>query len=139
MLKYTWNLAYMQPQNPVPLQKIQETLAAENIFIDYAIDNGNVSLTIFVPGETPQEDTSSLGGAPVSPEADRPPKPKRGRPVCIPQNDLTLERILNMRRLGVTADVIAAELGVSKRTYYRQLKKLEDGASRPYDTPFSEW
>lgn len=143
MLKYTWNLETLQPQNDVPIKKIQEALMLRDIFIDYAIKNGTPSLTVYIPNEgdndtdmiTAEKTTVSETGT----EAENIQIPKRGRPAAVPKNDLTLERISNMRRLGVSANDIAKELGVSKRTYYRGLEKLKTGGPHSCDSPFSKW
>lgn len=142
MLRYTWNLATPQPQNDIPFKKIQEALMPRDVFI-YTIENGTPTLTIFIPDEggdvTDMDVTEKTAVSETATETENKQLPKRGRPASVPKNDLTLERILSMRRLGVSADDIAKELGVSKRTYYRGLEKLKSGGPHSYDTPFSKW
>jgi hypothetical protein len=48
MLRYTWNLATLQPQNDIPIKKIQEALMLRDVFV-YTIENGTPTLTVFIP------------------------------------------------------------------------------------------
>ena len=149
MLKCTWNLSNIQNHCNPPFSVIQSSLAALGVMLDFSYDGGSISVFMEVPepeDPTPQESN----GIQVMPETgvDNEESPcqleenvshphKRGRPSCLPVNDLTLNHVIHMRCENIPVDEIAKEIGVSKRTFYRRWSALKPDT--PHDTPFSMW
>lgn len=143
MLSYTWYLSKEQPVQPKTLSAIQCILASLSIFFDMKIEDGRVSLTVFVPDQLGPSSSGKLpkcldgllatGGFSPAPA----PAP-HGRPIKPPNNDITLEQVHKMQSEGMRADDIAAVIGVSRRTFYRKLKAAKQSGVDP-TAPYSKW
>ena len=46
MLKYKWKLSDSQPEQEIPLLRLQQALAASSVFLDLAFQDGGIILTI---------------------------------------------------------------------------------------------
>lgn len=141
MLSYTWYLSEEQPVQPNTLSAIQCILASLSVFLDMKIEGGKVSLTVFVPeqlspsssGKPPKclDDLGAAGGFSTAPAP-------HGRPIKLPNNDITLEQAYKMQSEGMKADDIAAFIGVSRRTFYRKLHAAKQSGVDP-TAPYSKW
>lgn len=144
MFAYHFNLSQEQPANKESLLQLQTCLAAVGVFLDLSREAGNSRMSIFISDEALEKEVSSrmkqtpsvLNGGNGS-VPDEPVK-RRGRPEARPTNDLTLGHVNHMRFMGVPAETIAQEIGVSKRTLYRRLAEV-NGKNISPDTPFSQW
>lgn len=153
MISYKWYLSPDQPSNKDELYKLQYSLRAAGIYLDLSWQDGCPVLSISAPEQVLKKDPplpsendqpSGVFDYPCTSAAeDMDPAPascpaKRGRPPVVPENDLTLGRVHHMRFMNVPVKVIADEIGVSKRTFYRRWKQIEKLDLDP-DTPFSQW
>lgn len=144
MISYNFILAPDQPLNKDPLYQLQACLASADIFLDLSWKDDTLQMTISISEDllekvtAKETDQSNVEGE-DSTEAELPREIKRrGRPAAKPKNDLTLGRVYHMRFLGVPAETIAEDIGVSRRTFYRRLA-LINGKNLSEDTPFSKW
>ena len=135
MMKCTWNLDGLQDSSNPPFSTFQAALAARGLMIDYSFKEGVVKLTLEIEKDWAAD---NVQGNTAGENASSPVPQKRGRPTCVPANDITLARVRHMRFMNIPVSEIAKEIGVSKRTFYRQWKKVMENHPDD-DTPFSKW
>ena len=149
MISYQWYLSPAQPFNKDELYKLQCCLYAAGVFLDLSWKDSSPVLTISAPepasgnrSEPPLEDDSPHDGDPVNisfeESAPYAHPAKRGRPSVRPENDMTFGRVQHLRSMGVSAEAIAKEIGVSRRTFYRKWTQAQVQGIAP-ETPFSQW
>lgn len=144
MISYKWNLSPEQSSNKEALYKLQACLVAAGVYLDLSWNEDVPQLSISVPEELLEKIAAQQNGQDSSKisqegnEAAQDPPKRRGRPSVIPGNDITLGRVYHMRFMGTSAEAIAKEIGVSKRTFYRRFAKAS-GKNLDPDTPFSQW
>ena len=144
MISYKWNLSPQQPFDKKALYKLQTCLLAAGVFLDLSWNDDAPQLAISVSEEILEKVTAQQTGqdsfAAAKEENTEPqdsPK-RRGRPSVMPGNDITLGHVQHMRFMGIPAEAIAKEIGVSKRTFYRRFAQARVKHLDP-DTPFSQW
>lgn len=139
MLKYKWKLSDSQPEQEIPLLRLQQALAASSVFLDLAFQDGGIILTIAmddtVPAPQKHPDIAAVTDESSMISHD---DIRRGRPYVTPNEDLTLGQVRHMRFMNVPMQTIADSLGVSKRTLYRRLQEI-NGKHLDENTPFSKW
>ena len=144
MISYDFFLALNQTLTKAQLSQLQACLISFGIFLDLSWHNDIPHMTISIPEDILEAATARNEGHPDEGGKDNSPQKmsaapaRRGRPVVLPKNDLTLGCVHQMRDMGVPAGTIAKEIGVSKRTFYRRLEQIA-GKSISEDTPFSKW
>ena len=144
MISYDFILDLHQSFNKVLLSQLQTALAPIGIFLDLAWKDDMPHMIISVPEEIQEKTGNQVAGHQNAGVKDSsmvlmPDTPRRrGRPAVQPQNNLTLGQVYHMRCMGITAESIAAKIGVSKRTFYRRLNQV-DRKNISEDTPFSQW
>ena len=144
MISYNFILDPDQPFNKDSLYRLQVCLASADIYLDLSWADNMPSMTISIPDDLPEKAAAKEADQPDTGEeagigSAMPGNAKRrGRPAVEPKNDLSLGRVRHMRFIGVPAETIAEEIGVSKRTFYRRLNQI-NGKNISDDTPFSKW
>jgi len=147
MISYKWTLSAEQPFDKNTVFELQTHLAAVGVYLDLSWNDNAPQLSISVPKSVLQEETASDIAQKSSSEKDPEESPvsskvpvrlkHRGRPLVSPKNDITLGRVLHMQFKGVSAEEIAKMIGISRRTYFRIMKNLENNHYDP-ETPFSK-
>jgi hypothetical protein len=146
MFSYHFNLSQDQPVNKEALMQLQTYLAAFDVFLDLSWEEGNSRMSIFISDEALEKGATQCAEQSQSGQNDEPdPEPvpdtpvkRRGRPAAKPINDVSLGHVYHMRFMGVPAETIAEEIGVSRRTLFRRLADVNGKDISP-DTPFSQW
>lgn len=158
MLDYHFNLTTSQPASNPGLSILQEKLIDAGIFLDFTYKNGNLGLYIRIedanlipkkPLDIPKgllDSENSTNPAdsvfpvvdPSAPVRSGDEKPRRGRRPAVPERDLTLAQVRDMKKSGVGLDEIAHLIGVSRRTFFRRWATVQDSCPDPR-TPFSKW
>ena len=149
MISYQWYLSPSQPFNKDDLYKLQCYLYAAGVFLDLSWKDSPPVLTISAPepasenssGFSLEEDSPDDGSPSIVTSEESAPSilpAKRGRPSVRPENDMTFGRVQHLRLMGVPVEVIAKEIGVSRRTFYRKWTQAQGQGIAP-ETPFSQW
>ena len=145
MISYRWTLSAEQSLDKKAIFELQTHLAAVGVYLDLSLNDNAPQLLISVSENVLQEEesgdivqsSSDDEETLVSPAVPI-PKKRRGRPQAAPINDITLEHVRHMRFMGVPAEEIAKEIGISRRTFFRILLQIE-GKNLAPKTPFSKW
>ncbi len=147
MISYKWTLSAEQPFDKSTVFELQTHLAAVGVYLDLSWNDNAPQLSISVPRCVLQEETASdieqkstsEKNPEETPDSSKDPVQlkHRGRPLVSPENDITLGRVLHMQFMGVSAEDIAKTIGISRRTYFRILKNLDENHYDP-ETPFSK-
>ena len=144
MISYNWTLSAEQPFDKNTVFELQTHLAAVGVYLDLSWNDNAPQLSISVPEKILREEESGDAAQcssmhtenPASSEASVSTK-HRGRPLVSPKNDITLGRVLHIQFMGISSEEIAKKIGISRRTYFRILKNLNDNHYDP-KTPFSK-
>jgi hypothetical protein len=147
MVSYSWSLSAGQSFDKQALFELQTSLVALGVYLDLSWDGNSPQLSISAPEVTSHTEVPTKAATEQNPSVPRESgsdspgtaknKKRRGRPAS-PSNDITLGYVHHMRFMGVPAEDIAREIGISRRTYFRVLQQIQHKNLGP-DTPFSEW
>ena len=148
MVSYSWSLSAGQSFDKQALFELQTSLVALGVYLDLSWDGNSPQLSISAPEVTSHTEVPTKAATEQNPSIPRESgsdspgtaknKKRRGRPLASPSNDITLGHVHHMRFMGVPAEDIAREIGISRRTYFRVLQQIQHKNLGP-DTPFSEW